>query len=257
MSQGGCGGPHRPNQEPGSSNFPQNDGNTLQKNIDPQRAPPGSSALLKKLVSLTEGNVGRTLNSKDSICIEDLLIDNTLIDLGKLRNTGIKKLIVSLLLASFAQKIKVKVSKKQEIQCYLILKECSSILREDEGDQRIVQKTLLELKRMGVSLLFIQTASKRVSPCLLERCQTRICHRLTNHEDINLAKNILNMDDPEKAIIIELSNREALVKTEYNAQPFLVQISDPDLSLLNRREEETPIEEDILEIVSPTEEDKL
>ena len=90
-----------------------------------------------------------------------------------------------------------------------------------------------------------------------ERCQTRICHRLTNHEDINLAKNILNMDDPEKAIIIELSNREALVKTEYNAQPFLVQISDPDLSLLNRREEETPIEEDILEIVSPTEEDKL
>lgn len=229
----------------------------IQRNIDPQRVPPESSALLKILVSLTEGNVGKTLNSKDSTCIEDFLRGNILIDLGKLRNTRVKKLIVSLFLASLTQSVKSKVLRKQEIQFYLVLKEVGSILDEDEGDQRIVQKTLLELKKIGVSLLLIQASPKRISPCLLERCQTRICHRLTNHEDIDLTKKILNIGDTERTIMYELSNREALVKTEYYAQSFLVQILKPDFSLLNRREDETPIEEDILEIVSITEEDKL
>jgi hypothetical protein len=229
----------------------------IQRHTDPQRAQPESTSLLRILVSLTEGQVGEALNSKESTCIEDLLKRNTLIDLSKLRNTRVKKLLISLLLASISQIVKSRVLKQKGNKFYLVLKDDGSILREDKMERNTAQKTLLELKKMGVSLLIIQTSMKQISSYLIEQCQTKICHRLTNSKDIDLAKNMLNLREPEKDAICELSSREALVKTTYSVRPFLIQVFNPDLQLSSSMEDETAAEEDILEIISTAEEETL
>jgi len=222
----------------------------IQKNIDPRRVQSESFILLmKKLVQLAEGKLGEILNQRNSIRIRELLRGTTLIELGQLRDIGVKRLLVSIVLASLGQAIKAEASGEQGHQLFLVLKESGPILREGRREQSIIKQTLLEFRRRGVGLLLIQRSLREIPRYLIDRCRTRICHRLTDMEDVDLAHKILNLSEDQAALLLELSDREAVVKTSDYAQPFLAWIPGSDLPSAEKMAGEPIPEEDVLEII--------
>ncbi|MBL7118468.1 ATP-binding protein [Candidatus Bathyarchaeota archaeon] len=227
----------------------------IHRNRDPHQVSPESFILLKEMVSLAEGRAGSTLNQRDSIQIEDLLKGTTRIDLSALRDSRVKKLLASLILTSLRQVVKAQFSEEGGCNLFLIMIEAGSILEGEAEDQGLIMQTLLELKRRGVGLLIIQTFPRIAPLYLLEQCQTRICHRLTNRRDLDIAQKIFNLDETQTELLRGLSDREALVKTPDQIQPFLAWIIDPK-HLQTEKNGKTPFyEEDILEIVSEVSED--
>ncbi len=229
----------------------------IQRNRDPHRDSPELSMLLKKIVSLAEGKIGSILNQRDSIQVEDLMRGTTLIELGQLRDTGAKRLLASLILASLTQAVKVQVLGEEDCKPFLVLREAGSITEEDAGDQNIIMQTLLELKRRGIGLLVVQTSPRMIPSYLVEQCRTRICHRLVNRRDLDLAQKIFNLDDAQTDLLQELSDKEALVKTPDQIRPFLIWIGDLDLPQAEKIANKPLFEEDVLEILSEVSEDEF
>ena len=229
----------------------------IQRIDDPLRFSSESSTLLKKLVSLAEGKAGSILNQRASIQIDELMMGTTLIGLRELKDAGLKNLLTSLILAYFARAIKIRVGIEEPQHPFLVLKEPRIILKEGAEDQTMIKQILLELKRNGVGLLLIQTSPISAPQYIVDRCQTRICHRLTNRSDLDLAQKTFNLDNTRKEILKGLLDKEVLVKIAKQIQPFLVEIVDSTQPQKGRKEEEAPLEEDVLEIMSEVIEDGL
>jgi len=227
----------------------------LHRNHDPRQVSPELPILLKEMVSLAEGKAGSMFNQRDSILIEDLMKGTTLIELSTLRDSRIKKLLVSLILTSLTQVVKTQFSEEGRCNLFLVLREAGSILERGAEDQSMITQTLLELRRKGVGLLIVQTSPRRAPPYILEHCQTRICHRLTNRRDLDLAQKIFNLDEAQTELLRGLSDREALVKTPGQIRPFVAWIIDSNHLQAEKNENPPLDEEDILEIVSEVSED--
>ena len=228
----------------------------IQRNTDPQRVLPDSLTLLRKIVLLAEGKAGEALNRGNHIRIGGILKGTTLVELGEVADLQVRKLLLSLILVSLTQHVKTQASKEQNHPLFLVLKESGSILEEDEVGQSIVRHSLLELGKRGINLLIIQASPRMAPPFLVDRCQTRICHRLANREDIDLAERILNLDETQTALLQEMSSKEALVKTPDHTLPILAWIPSSVSLTTEKAEKASPHEEDLLEIVSEPYEDE-
>ena len=229
----------------------------IQRNTDPQRIPPESPALLRKLVLLAEGKIGKALNQGNPIKIGEILKGTTLVELREVADLQARKLLLSLILVSLTQHVKTRVSEEQDHPLFLVLKEGGSILEEDEVGHSILRQSLLELGKRGINLLIIQASPRIAPPYLLDRCQTRIFHRLTNRGDIDLAQRILNLDESQTILLQEMSSKEALVKTPEHIQPVLTWIPGSVSLTTERAEKASPHETDLLEIVSEPYENEI
>jgi len=224
----------------------------IQRNSDSHGVSSELLTLLRKLVTLAEGKAGEILNKGNSIKVAEILKGTTLIELREVTDLAVRRLLLSLILVSLTQYIKTQASEKKEPRLFLVLKDGGSTLEEDETGRSIMKQSLLDLGMRGIGLLIIQASPRRTPPYIVDLCQTRICHRLANRGDRDLAQKILNLDETQTGLLQELSNKEALVKTPDYALPILAWIPGEVPPATERTEKAPSYEEDLLEIMSET-----
>ncbi len=228
----------------------------IQRKHIPRSTNTESLVLLKKMVTLAEGKSGKILNSRDSNPTPEFLRQKTLIQLGELGDIQLKRLLVSLLLASLTQAISDNTSEMRSHLPLLVLIEGGPTLVERQEGQGMNLQYLQDLRKKGMNLLIIQASPRKTPLSLVEQCQTRIAHRLTNQEDLDLTQKILNLTDVERDLLQELSDDEVLMRTSDHPQPFLAHVSDHTRSTLEMKEGRSVSGEDVLEIVYESDEEE-
>jgi len=222
----------------------------IQKNRDPLKEGIETSILLKQLLSLSGGRIGKILNTRESIKIEEAVEGITLIELGDLKNNKAKKIILLLILALLTRYIDREASEEGKRSPLLVIQGIGSI-PPSEMDEDMLLQSLMNLKRREISILFVQRSPREIPNQLVEDCEIRICHRLSNRGDQDPAQKILNLTKRQAALLEELTNREAILKTKDYTQPLIMWI--PNKSLIDKEvtRDDPKIKDIILEIIVP------
>jgi len=193
-------------------------------------------ALLRRLVPLTEGQVGRALNGPSSHTVEELLDKQLAIELGQIRDIQTRSVFVDILLKIIYE---YRVSKRGKMEHLLVVEEARNIApaRREEDPPSVGERMISELRKFGEAIVFVAQFPTQVAAEVIKNSGVRIIHRVAWAEDLRLIGQALNLNKEQLAHVSSLGVGEAVVSLSRLQNPILVQVEAGSvLAPLERRD---------------------
>jgi hypothetical protein len=181
-------------------------------------------ALLRRLVPLTQGQVGRALNAPNTYAVEALLDRVVCVELGHIRDTLTRGIFAAILLKMVYE---YRTQRKGELEHVLIVEEARNIapLRKSDEPPGVGERMISELRKFGEAMIFVAQFPSQIAPEVVKNCGVRIIHRIAWAEDLKLVSEALNLTPSQLRHVGELGVGEAVVSVSRMQRPVLVQIS--------------------------------
>ena len=192
-------------------------------------------ALLRRLVPLTQGHVGRAFNSPSSHTVDELLDKVLCVELGHIRETLSRSIFADILMKLVYE---MRVARKVRMEHLMMIEEARNIapVRRDEDPPSVGERMISELRKFGESMLFIAQFPSQVAPEVIKNSGVRIIHRVAWAEDLRLIRDSLNLTPEQLSYISSLGVGEAVVSLTRLQKPLLVQVEAGGSLLPPRRD---------------------
>jgi len=180
-------------------------------------------ALLRRLVPLTQGHVGRAFNSPSSHTIDELLDKVLCVELGHIRETLSRSVFADILLKLVYE---MRLARKVRMEHLMMIEEARNIapVRRDEDPPSVGERMISELRKFGESMLFVAQFPSQVASEVVKNSGVRIIHRVAWAEDLRLVRDSLNLTQEQLAYVSTLGVGEAVVSLTRLQKPLLVQV---------------------------------
>jgi hypothetical protein len=191
-------------------------------------------ALLRRLVPLTQGHVGRAFNSPSSHTVDELLDKVLCVELGHIRETFSRSVFADILMKLVYE---MRIARKVRLEHLTMIEEARNIapVRREEDPPSVGERMISELRKFGESMLFIAQFPSQVASEVVKNSGVRIIHRVAWAEDLRLIRDSLNLTPEQLAYISSLGVGEAVVSLTRLQKPLLVQV-DAGGALLPKRD---------------------
>jgi Helicase HerA, central domain len=198
-------------------------------------------ALLRRLVPLTQGHVGRAFNAPSSCTVDELLDKVLCIELGHIRETLSRSIFADILMKLVYE---MRLARKVKMEHVMMIEEARNIapVRREDDPPSVGERMISELRKFGESMLFIAQFPSQVAPEVVKNSGVRIIHRVAWAEDLRLIRDSLNLTPEQLAYISGLGVGEAVVSLTRLQKPLLVQV-EAGGSLLPARRDLSLLEE--------------
>ncbi len=192
-------------------------------------------ALLRRLVPLTEGQVGRALNGPSSHTVDELLDKVLSVELGHIRDIQTRTVFVDILLKMVYE---YRVSRKGKMEHLLLVEEARNIapVRREEDPPSVGERMISELRKFGEAIVFVAQFPTQVAPEVIKNSGVRIVHRVSWAEDLKLIGEALNLNKEQVAHVANLGVGEAVLSLTRLQQPVLVQVDAGSVLGVERRD---------------------
>jgi len=192
-------------------------------------------ALLRRLVPLTQGHVGKAFNSPSSHTVDELLDKVLCVELGTIRDTQSRGIFADILMKLVYE---ARVSRRSRIEHLLMVEEARNIapVRRDEDPPSVGERMISELRKFGESMIFIAQFPSQVASEVVKNSGVRIIHRVAWAEDLRLVRDSLNLTQEQLAYVSSLGVGEAVVSLTRLQKPLLVQVEAGSSVLPVRRD---------------------
>jgi hypothetical protein len=192
-------------------------------------------ALLRRLVPLTEGQVGRALNGPSSHSVDELLDKVLAIELGQIRDIQTRSVFVDILLKIIYE---YRVSKRGKMEHLIVVEEARNIApaRREEDPPSVGERMISELRKFGEAIVFVAQFPTQVAAEVIKNSGVRIIHRVAWAEDLRLIGQALNLSKEQLAHVSTLGVGEAVVSLSRIQNPILVQVEAGSVLGLERRD---------------------
>ncbi len=192
-------------------------------------------ALLRRLVPLTQGSVGRAFNSPSSHTVDELLDKVLCVELGQIRDIQSRSIFADILMKLIYE---TRLSRKARMEHLMMIEEARNIapVRRDEDPPSVGERMISELRKFGESMLFIAQFPSQVAPEVVKNSGVRIIHRVAWAEDLRLVRDSLNLTPEQLAYVSTLGVGEAVVSLTRLQKPLLVQVEAGSSVLPVRRD---------------------
>ena len=119
-------------------------------------------ALLRRLVPLTQGNVGRAFNSPSSHSVDELLDKVLCVELGHIREAQSRSIFANILMKLIYE---VRISRKVKMEHLTMVEEARNMApaRRDEDPPSVGERMISELRKFGESMLFVAQFPSQVT----------------------------------------------------------------------------------------------
>jgi len=180
-------------------------------------------ALLRRLVPLTQGHVGRAFNSPSSHTVDELLDKVLCVELGNIRETLSRSIFADILMKLVYE---MRMARKVRMEHLMMIEEARNIapVRRDEDPPSVGERMISELRKFGESMLFIAQFPSQVASEVVKNSGVRIIHRVAWAEDLRLVRDSLNLTPDQLAYVSNLGVGEAVVSLTRLQKPLLVQV---------------------------------
>ena len=180
-------------------------------------------ALLRRLVPLTQGHVGRAFNSPSSHTVDELLDKVLCVELGNIRETLSRSVFAGILMKLVYE---MRLARKVRMEHLMMIEEARNIapVRRDEDPPSVGERMISELRKFGESMLFIAQFPSQVASEVVKNSGVRIIHRVAWAEDLRLVRDSLNLTPEQLAYVSNLGVGEAVVSLTRLQKPLLVQV---------------------------------
>ncbi|MDG6966840.1 MAG: ATP-binding protein [Nitrososphaerota archaeon] len=180
-------------------------------------------ALLRRLVPLTQGNVGRAFNSPSSHTVDELLDKVLCVELGHIRETLSRSIFADIILKLVYE---VRLARKVRMEHLTMVEEARNIapVRREEDPPSVGERMVSELRKFGESMLFVAQFPSQVAPEVVKNSGVRVIHRVAWAEDLRLVRDSLNLTQEQLAHVSNLGVGEAVVSLTRLQRPILVQV---------------------------------
>jgi DNA helicase HerA-like ATPase len=180
-------------------------------------------ALLRRLVPLTEGQVGRALNGPSTHTVDELLDKVLCVELGHIRDTQTRSVFVDILLKVIYE---YRMSRKGKMEHLLVIEEARNIApaRREEDPPTVGERMVSELRKFGEAMVFVAQFPTQVASEVIKNSGVRIIHRVSWAEDLKLIGEALNLSKEQLAHVSNLGVGEAIVSLTRLQQPILIQV---------------------------------
>lgn len=180
-------------------------------------------ALLRRLVPLTQGHVGRAFNAPSSHTVDELLDKVLCIELGHIRETLSRSVFADILMKLIYE---MRLARKVRMEHLTMVEEARNIapVRREEDPPSVGERMIGELRKFGESMLFIAQFPSQVASEVVKNSGVRIVHRVAWAEDLRLVRDSLNLTPEQTAYVSTLGVGEAVVSLARLQRPFLAQV---------------------------------
>jgi len=180
-------------------------------------------ALLRRLVPLTQGHVGRAFNSPSSHTVDGLLDKVLCVELGHIRETLSRSVFADILLKLVYE---MRLSRRARMEHLTMIEEARNIapVRREEDPPSVGERMISELRKFGESMLFVAQFPSQVASEVVKNSGVRIVHRVAWAEDLKLVRDSLNLTAEQVAHVSSLGVGEAVVSLTRLQKPLLVQV---------------------------------
>ena len=198
-------------------------------------------ALLRRIVPLTQGHVGRAFDAPSSHSIDELLDKVVCVELGHIRDTLSRTVFANVLMKLVYEK---RVAKKLTMEHMMMIEEARNIapIRRDEDPPSVGERMISELRKFGECMLFVAQFPSQIPSELIKNSGVRIIHRVAWAEDLRLTRDSLNLSQEQLSYVANLGVGEAVVSLTRLAKPILVQV-EPTRSVVPQRRDLNLLEE--------------
>lgn len=191
------------------------------------------AGLQARIYSLMEGSKGRMLNTKESIPMEKLLTDPTVLELEDIGDDDVKAFIMGILLVQLYEYRKTMVGKNKLIEHLLVIEEAHRLLKNvSEGGganprAKAVEffcNLLAEIRSYGQGIIIADQIPTKLTPDTLKNTNLKIIHRTVMAEDREVVGKAMNMTDDQIEYLSVLKRGYAAVFSEGDTRPKLVKM---------------------------------
>jgi len=192
-------------------------------------------ALLRRLVPLTEGQVGRALNGPSSHTVDELLDKVLSVELGHIRDIQTRTVFVDILLKTVYE---YRVSRRGKMEHLLVVEEARNVapVRREEDPPSVGERMISELRKFGEAMVFVAQFPTQVASEVVKNSGVRIIHRVSWAEDLKLIGEALNLNREQLAHVSNLGVGEAVVSLTRLQSPILVQVDAGSVLGVERRD---------------------
>ncbi len=192
-------------------------------------------ALLRRLVPLTEGQVGRALNGPSTHTVDELMDKVLCVELGHIRDVQTRTVFVDMLMKMVYE---YRVSRRGNMEHLLIVEEARNVapVRRDEDPPSVGERMISELRKFGEAMVFVTQFPTHVASEVVKNSGVRIIHRVSWAEDLKLIGEALNLSKEQLSHLSNLGVGEAVVSLARLQQPVLVQVEAGSVLGLERRD---------------------
>lgn len=181
-------------------------------------------SLLRRLKPLSEGEGNKVFAASNLLKISDILDRNIILKISDIKDSDLRKLTVSLILALVYEYRLVNGPDK--IGHFISLEEAQNFVpfRNRTDEASIYEKMFFEMRKYKESLILIAQFPSQIYPDLFKSCEVKIVHRLFSAGDAALIEDILGVD---KSILEQLKSLpigRVLVFLPSSKSPITVQI---------------------------------
>jgi Predicted ATPase len=199
------------------------------------------TAILRRLLPLTQGQAGNLLNGENTFSMQTLLSENVCIELGHLRDFE-TRIIFSSILLKMIYDFRL-LSGPSKLEHVTVIEEARSIVpaRRTEDPPSIGEKMVSELRKFGERMIFVAQYPTQISSEIIKNCGLRIVHRVSWMEDIRILKETLGLKSEQADFLSLLKTGEAVVSVGRIRSPFLVQVDASVVGVGEESAQVTPI----------------
>ncbi len=192
-------------------------------------------SLKARINSLRVGAKGRTLNTANTVNMEELLNSNVVVELDDINDEDAKAFIISLLLLNIQECRKVQLTSQLKVQHILLIEEAHRLLKNvssgtgESADPRgnaveFFCNMLAELRSKGQGFLVIDQSPAKLAPDLIKNTNLKLIHRTVAGEDRHLVGSAMNMTESQEAYLSCLKQGYAAIYSEGDNHPKMVKL---------------------------------
>jgi DNA helicase HerA-like ATPase len=182
-------------------------------------------ALLRRLVPLTQGQVGKAMNGPSSLSFEEILSSVVCVELGHLRDMQTRSIFTEIMLKILYE---FRTRASENIEHLTVVEEARNIApaRRDEEPPSVGERMVSELRKFGESMVFVAQFPTQLASEIIKNSAVRIVHRIAWHEDMEIVANSIGLNQNQKEHLGMLDVGEAVVSLARLPRPILVRIRE-------------------------------
>ncbi|MGQ9780827.1 MAG: ATP-binding protein [Nitrososphaeria archaeon] len=180
------------------------------------------TALLRRLLPLTQGQAGLALNGENTFSMDSILSNNVGIELGHFRDFETRAIFSTILLKMvYDFRLLSGLSSTGHVT---VIEESRAIVpsRRAEDPPSIGEKMISELRKFGECMIFVAQFPTQISSEIIKNSGLRIVHRVSWLEDIRILRETLGLNDEQARFLSSLKTGETIVSVGRIRSPFLL-----------------------------------
>lgn len=203
------------------------------------------ACISQRLNSMRVGSKGMICNCRRSTPMSKVFESNCIIEMENIGDEEVKSLIMGLFLVNLKEHCMQRETSHLSTQHCTVIEEAHTLLRKTNGSTGRAQekgvnefsKLLRTLRSKGECFCIIDQSPVSLCDDVLINSNLKVAHRTVSYDDKTILGKTMNCDEEQQRFMTVLERGEAIVFSEGDYQPKLVQVEYVNLPKNEGREE--------------------